>query len=200
MYRQPTDLYEEGNHAFTEDKLMTTKILGLQAQAGAIQPATPLTISLPANREVSLGWKDGDNHDVSYMTAESLASVTREEAPSGEEQVYVLIQEGGTSFELYIHAHGSREEAEDDRVSCEDNGAYRTSDIIEVPSSLADQPGFYELAEQLVCSAATIRSPFTKGCEAEVKVPESFANHPRFNAVAEQLVGAISTLGFPGDE
>ncbi|WP_157639928.1 hypothetical protein [Burkholderia ubonensis] len=179
---------------------MTTKILGLQAQAGAAAPIHSFAISLPANREVSLGWKDAQNPGVSYPTAESLASVTRSDAPSNDEPVFVLIQEGGSSFELYIHAHTTREEAEDDRQSCEDNGAYRTSDIIEVPSSLADQPGFYELAEQMVCAVATIRSPFTKGCEAEVKVPESIASHPRFHEIAEQLVNAISTLGFPGDE
>ncbi|MBU9199921.1 hypothetical protein KTD31_00710 [Burkholderia multivorans] len=72
---------------------------------------------------------------------------------------YVLIQEGGTSSELYIHAHGTRQDAEDDRVSCENDGAYRTSEIIEVPASLATHPSFYEIAEQLVRAVSTIDFP-----------------------------------------
>lgn len=64
--------------------------------------------------------------------------------------VFVLIQEGGTSEELYVHAHDSRDAAEQDRVDCWTDGAYRTSEIIEVPASLASQPGFYEFAEALL--------------------------------------------------
>ncbi|WP_434716088.1 hypothetical protein [Paraburkholderia sp. A3RO-2L] len=72
---------------------------------------------------------------------------------------YVLIQEGGTSTELYIHAHATRDDAEADREECETNGAYRTSEIIEVPASLATHPAFYEIAEQLVRAVSTIDFP-----------------------------------------
>lgn len=120
-------------------------------------------------------------------------------AKAEDEPVYVLIQEGGSTYELYIHAHPTLDEAEADRVSCEEDGAYRTSDIIEVPRSLADQPGFYELAEQLVGSVVMTRSPIPLGPETEVKVTASFASHPSFFKVAEQLVKAIDTLDFPGE-
>ncbi|WP_157657726.1 hypothetical protein [Burkholderia ubonensis] len=116
-----------------------------------------------------------------------------------EEPVYVLIQEGGSSYELYIHAHHTLDEADADRVSCEDNGAYRTSDIIEVPTSLADHPGFYELAEQLVCSVVKTRSPVPLGPVDDVKIPASIASHPQFYKIAGQLVAAIDTLDFPGE-
>ena len=46
--------------------------------------------------------------------------------------VYALIQEGGTSDELYLHVHDTMEEAEADRRSCA-KGAYRTTEPIEVP-------------------------------------------------------------------
>jgi hypothetical protein len=52
--------------------------------------------------------------------------------------------------ELYLHAHESLEDAQADRESCEDDGAYRTTDILEIPSRLADQPGFYEHTESLL--------------------------------------------------
>ncbi|WP_126223538.1 hypothetical protein [Burkholderia ambifaria] len=71
-------------------------------------------------------------------------------APAAEGTAFVLIQEGGSSEELYVHSHDSREAAEQDRIDCWTDGAYRTSEIIEVPASLANQPGFYEFAESLL--------------------------------------------------
>jgi hypothetical protein len=134
-----------------------------------------------------MGWKDG-------------APRVGGGSESTKAPVFVLIQEGGASSEQYIHAHGSREEAEDDRVSCSEDGAYRTSDILEVPASLADLPGFYELAEQLVTAVATIRSPFSADKSAEVAVPESIYSHPSFHGIAEKLLGAVETLGFPPEK
>jgi hypothetical protein len=53
-----------------------------------------------------------------------------------QEPAYVLIQEGGSSLELYVHAYHSVEEAEQGRIGCAE-GAYRTSPVLEVPAELA---------------------------------------------------------------
>lgn len=57
--------------------------------------------------------------------------------PTDKKPSYVLIQEGGSSLELYVHAHPTELEAEQDRFSCRDDGSYRTSPVIEVPPELA---------------------------------------------------------------
>lgn len=80
--------------------------------------------------------------------------------PDSEDVVYIVIQEGGSSCELYVHVHGTRKDAEVDRISCCENGSYRTSkDIIEVPASLANHPMFYEVAEMLVGATQTLGFP-----------------------------------------
>jgi hypothetical protein len=55
----------------------------------------------------------------------------------GADKSYVLVQEGGASNELYLHAHQSAGEAEADRVNCALDGAYRTSPVVEVSAVLA---------------------------------------------------------------
>lgn len=47
---------------------------------------------------------------------------------------YALIQEGGSSDELYLHVHDTLEDAEADRLDCAD-GAYRTTEPVELPDS-----------------------------------------------------------------
>jgi len=69
-------------------------------------------------------------------------------APDASTPVYVLVQEGGSSHELYVHAWDSREDAEQDRINCTRDGAYRTSPVIEVPRDLADHPEFYAVLEE----------------------------------------------------
>lgn len=63
---------------------------------------------------------------------------------------FLVIQEGGTSTELYVHSLDTAADAEDHRVDCARNGAYRTSPWVEVPGSLAGHPQFYDIAEKLV--------------------------------------------------
>lgn len=64
--------------------------------------------------------------------------------------VFVVIQEGGSSMERYLHAHGSLEEAEEDRIDCA-RGAYRTSRIIEIPGALgALGEVFYGAVEEIL--------------------------------------------------
>ena len=80
--------------------------------------------------------------------------------PDSEDVVYLVIQEGGSSSELYIHTYDARKDAEAGRSSCEEGGAYRTSkDIIEVPASLAKHPMFYEVAEMLLGATTTLGFP-----------------------------------------
>jgi hypothetical protein len=86
------------------------------------------------------------NHD-GLNLAESIAHFTGNEA----EPRYTLIQQGGSSCELYIHSHETEEEAEQDRIDCARDGAYETSDIVEIPPELAALGEiFYEAAEALL--------------------------------------------------
>ena len=80
------------------------------------------------------------------ITARVSEAIQREKRP-----VFILIQEGGSSTELYIHSHDSKEEAEEDRISCARDGAYRTSEVIELPGPVAALgEAFYEVAEELL--------------------------------------------------
>ncbi len=66
-----------------------------------------------------------------------------------DEPHFLLIQEGGSSLELYVHGHESAEQAEDDRADCTQS-SYRTSPYVEVPGSLASHPAFYETIDAIV--------------------------------------------------
>ena len=54
------------------------------------------------------------------------------EAPAG----FLVVQEGGSSEEIYIHVSNTADEAEAHRIECA-KGAYRTSSVFEVPAALA---------------------------------------------------------------
>lgn len=137
------------------------------------------------NQVVRLEWpSEGEKTCVTYLTEDGVNSAEFDEATTqftledfegtpvrlklvSKERVltpadgtrYVLIQEGGSSAELYVHAHASLADAEADRVSCEEGGSYRTSEIVEVPASLAAHPQFYEVVEQLVRATGTLSYP-----------------------------------------
>jgi hypothetical protein len=73
--------------------------------------------------------------------------------PAGYEKqavVFFVVQEGGSSSELYIQSFNTRASAAKYQRSCWDEASYRTSPVISVPASLADQPGFSEVVEALV--------------------------------------------------
>jgi hypothetical protein len=86
--------------------------------------------------------------DESAMTAEDLAATVKSatalhadgvKVTGGDgagETSYVLLQEGGSSQSIYVHAHATEEEAEADRFSCRDDGSYRTSSFIAAPPLL----------------------------------------------------------------
>jgi hypothetical protein len=101
---------------------------------------------------------------------------------------YVLIQEGGTSRELYLHAWGSSEDAEQDRIDCSNNGAYRTTRVVEVPASLASHRAFYDVAESLV------RQAHGAFFDADTIAPAELLAHPGFEKVMKQIVESMSTL------
>jgi hypothetical protein len=67
-----------------------------------------------------------------------------------QESVFVVVQEGGSSTELYVQQFDSSDAAHDYRVDCWKNGAYRTSPIVEVPRTLADHPGFDDAVQELL--------------------------------------------------
>jgi len=86
-----------------------------------------------------------DAVEVEYSAADA---VLVDEASS---PAFMLIQEGGSSSELYVHAHSSEEDAIEDRYSCTEDGSYRTSPVVEVPPVVAALGEmFYETVEALL--------------------------------------------------
>ena len=71
---------------------------------------------------------------------------------------YVVVQEGGSSTEIYAHAYESREAAEYNRLSCA-SGSYRTSEVIEVPESLTRHPEFFNSLEQILRASLSFSYP-----------------------------------------
>lgn len=91
---------------------------------------------------------DGEHVDVCLMKAKQplrlAASVEEGKGPH-----FLVIQEGGSSQELYVQSLFTRAQAARYQASCGAEGAYRTSDVIEVSADLAEHPDFYRIAEQL---------------------------------------------------
>jgi hypothetical protein len=91
---------------------------------------------------------------------------------------FLVIQEGGSSMEMYAHGHDTLEDAEADRFSCRDGGSYRTSEVIEVPETLASHPDFWDIAEQIAKAALDVDYPegdnpnATEEADDEASVPE----------------------------
>lgn len=73
--------------------------------------------------------------------------------PAGYEKLqgpaFLVIQEGGSSSEFYAHCLITRAQARKYQDSAWRSGSYRTSNIIEVPTSLADHPDFMEIAVEI---------------------------------------------------
>lgn len=74
---------------------------------------------------------------------------------------FLVVQEGGSSQELYVHSLFTRAQAHRYQVGAGEDGAYRTSDVIEVPADLAAHPDFYRIAEELVKAAFTLENRAT---------------------------------------
>lgn len=78
--------------------------------------------------------------------------------------VFVVVQRGGSSRELYVHEQPSREEALAFRESAA-RAAYETSPPIEVPAALASSEGFYDVLEGIVHGMAEM-SVYETGAES----------------------------------
>lgn len=72
---------------------------------------------------------------------------------------FLVIQEGGTSDELYAHGFDTRAAARRYRRNCETDGAYRTSEVLEVPRTLMDHPDFMEVAEAIAGASISVDFP-----------------------------------------
>lgn len=75
--------------------------------------------------------------------------------------VHIVVQEGGSSTEIYAHAFDNREAAAYHRLSCA-SGSYRTSEVVEISSALADQPGFMDAVSDILRASINFSYP----CEA----------------------------------
>lgn len=71
---------------------------------------------------------------------------------------FLVIQEGGASNELYLHAFDTLKDAERYRRKS-GKATWRTGPVIEAPLSLIDHPGFFEVVERLFDSIGDIEYP-----------------------------------------
>ena len=94
------------------------------------------------------------------ISAEKAAAIKAMLSTPDNEKDFLLIQEGGSSRELYVHAHFSEEDAKNDRFQCEVDGSYRTSEVLQVPRWLCNVPGFFDVAEQLIKLSQEVDHPF----------------------------------------
>lgn len=77
-----------------------------------------------------------------------------------DEPVYFVVQEGGSSTELYVHGFDAAQDAQDYRKSCHHDGSYRTSSVVEVPRAMADShPGAVEALQALVMAGSDLDYP-----------------------------------------
>lgn len=115
-----------------------------------VQDVTNLLIELKLIKKEQVPENDtGALADIVVATIHSVADAPKAASPT-QGTAWLLIQEGGSSSELYVHGWDTQEEAEDDRVNCARDGAYRTSPVLEVDANLANHPTFYETVEALL--------------------------------------------------
>jgi hypothetical protein len=84
--------------------------------------------------------------------------------PKQPKNLYLVIQQGGSSTEMYVHPHNSLKEAKADKKSCA-KASYNTSEPIVIPESLSglitamnkDTEGeLWELLETVARNAAEL--------------------------------------------
>jgi len=84
-------------------------------------------------------------------------------------KLYLIIQQGGSSTEMYVHVHNTLKEAKTDIRSC-GKASYNTSEPIEIPESLSglitamnkDTEGdLWVLLETVARAAAELAWPVT---------------------------------------
>lgn len=89
---------------------------------------------------------------------ETAASVEQSGAAESD-FVWLVVQEGGTSDELFAATYDTYDNAEAFRWSCEQDGSYRTTVPVEVPRSMAGNPNFHGIAERLARDVVNIDYP-----------------------------------------
>lgn len=52
--------------------------------------------------------------------------------------VYALVQQGGSSKEMYLHVHDTRAQAKIDKAACA-KASYQTSEIFAIPGEVANE-------------------------------------------------------------
>jgi hypothetical protein len=102
--------------------------------------------------QVTAFWIKQDTEQVAALVSGS---------PPGEEAArkpaFVTVQGAGDGTDLTVHTWSTQMDAEDDRIACAADGIYGTSEVLEVPGCLAEQPDFYRVAEAIVQAAATVK-------------------------------------------
>jgi hypothetical protein len=87
---------------------------------------------------------DGDSfNDVveeTGITARVAEAIQKQSKPA-----FYIVQEGGSSEELYVHGFDSSKDAEAHRVSCS-KSSYRTTEVVEVPGAVANCDGNFDQA------------------------------------------------------
>ena len=74
---------------------------------------------------------------------------------------YAVVQQGGSSCEMYVHVHSTHEEAVKDKQQCWDDGSYDTGDVIEIPEKIMELPDsvlaeIWEFADAVARAAAEL--------------------------------------------
>ena len=67
--------------------------------------------------------------------------------------VYTVIQEGGTSSEVYLSVFDTLDDAREFKADCWEDGAYRTSSVGEVEVDDEGRMGFDEVESLIQCAA-----------------------------------------------
>lgn len=92
------------------------------------------------------------------MTTSTEAQLTTGAVAAPTAEVFLYVQEGGSSTELYLHAFDTKAQAIAGRESCAE-AAYRTSEIIKAPASLVDHPAFMNVVQDLLTASLSVAYP-----------------------------------------
>jgi hypothetical protein len=68
-------------------------------------------------------------------------------------EVFLVIQQGGASTEMYVHTFDTLEQADAYRTKAYENGAYRTSEPLEVPVGIET---YMEAIRDIASAAASL--------------------------------------------
>lgn len=90
-----------------------------------------------------------------YERAEDLMAAKVQKGKPG----FLVVQEGGSSTEMYAHGFEKLSHAEKYRKDCEKEGSYRTSVPVEIPAHFAGDPAFYAVVEEILKASLDVDYP-----------------------------------------